>query len=41
MYIHHRGGPSGHFTPFGNEADAREIGNYIHEKFGVAITGSN
>jgi hypothetical protein len=41
MYIHHRGVPSGHFTPFGNEAAAREIGNYIHEKFGVALTGSN
>ena len=41
MYIHHRGVPSGHFTPFGNDAVAREIGNYIHEKFGVPITGSN
>jgi hypothetical protein len=41
MYIHHRGVPSGHFTPFGNEAVAREIGHYIHERFGVALTGSN
>jgi hypothetical protein len=39
MYIHHRGVPSGHFTPFGNEAVAREIGSYIHEKFGVAVAG--
>ena len=39
MYIHHRGVPSGHFTPFGNDAVAREIGDYIHVKFGVAITG--
>ena len=41
MYFHHGGVPGGHFTPFGNDAVAREIGNYIHEKFGVAIAGSN
>ena len=41
MYIHHHGDASGHFTPFGNEAVAREIGNYIHERFGVAVTGTN
>ena len=41
MYIHHRGLPSGHFTPFGNEAVAREIGNYIREKFGVALAVPN
>jgi hypothetical protein len=40
MYIHHRGIPSGHFTPFGNEAAAREIARYIQERFGVAVTDS-
>ena len=41
MYIHHRGDASGHFTPFGNEAVAQEIGDYIQERFGVAVTGTN
>jgi hypothetical protein len=41
MYIHHSGVPSGHFTLLGNEAVARQIGSYIHEKFGVAIASSN
>jgi hypothetical protein len=40
MYIHHRGLAAGHFTPLGNEAVAREIGDYIHAKFGVAVAGS-
>ena len=40
MYIHHRGVPSGHFTPAGNEAVAREIANYIREQFGVTAIGS-
>jgi hypothetical protein len=41
MYIHHGGAPSGHFTAFGNDAVARELGRYIQERFGVAVTGSN
>ena len=41
MYIHHRGVPSGHFTPFGNEAAAREIIRHIQERFGVALTAPN
>ena len=40
MYIHHRGVASGHFTPFGNEAVARELGRFIHERFGVALVGA-
>jgi hypothetical protein len=41
MYIHHRGVPSGHFTPFGNEAVAREIASYIREQFGVTVAVPN
>jgi hypothetical protein len=40
MYISHDGIPNGHFTPFGNEAVARVIGDYIHQKFGVEIAGA-
>lgn len=40
MYIHHRGLAAGHFTPLGNEAVAREIAEYIHAKFGVAVAGA-
>jgi hypothetical protein len=39
MYIHHRGVPSGHFTPFGNEAVADVIGAYINQRFGAATAG--
>jgi hypothetical protein len=40
MYIHHRGVPSGHFTPLGNDAVAQEIARYVHERFGVALTSA-
>ena len=39
MYIHHRGVPSGHFTPAGNEAVAQLIAQYVHDRFGVALSG--
>ncbi len=39
LYIHHRGVPSGHFTPLGNDAVARELADYIRGKFGATVVG--
>ncbi|MBI2357551.1 MAG: SGNH/GDSL hydrolase family protein [Deltaproteobacteria bacterium] len=38
MIMYHNGRPTGHFTPFGNQAVAKVIAQYLNRKIGAALS---